>query len=42
MNLYSFAKSAVFAILKPIYRFEVIGAENVSERRRNLIVFQSY
>lgn len=27
MNLYSFAKSTVYAILKPIYRFEVIGAE---------------
>ena len=27
MNLYSFAKSTVYSILKPIYRFEVIGAE---------------
>ncbi|WP_391208950.1 lysophospholipid acyltransferase family protein [Psychrobacillus sp. L4] len=28
MNLYSFAKTVVYAALKPIYRFEVIGAEN--------------
>lgn len=28
MELYSFAKTIVFAALKPIYRFEVIGAEN--------------
>ncbi|WP_391121691.1 lysophospholipid acyltransferase family protein [Psychrobacillus sp. L3] len=27
MNLYSFAKTVVYAALKPIYRFEVIGAE---------------
>lgn len=28
MELYSFAKTVVFAVLKPIYRFEVIGSEN--------------
>ncbi|WP_264738415.1 lysophospholipid acyltransferase family protein [Cytobacillus firmus] len=28
MNLYSFAKAAVYGVLKPIYRFEVIGKEN--------------
>ncbi|MEH7124325.1 lysophospholipid acyltransferase family protein [Bacillus sp. JJ1773] len=28
MNLYSFAKSVVYGILKPIYRFEVIGTEH--------------
>ena len=28
MNLYSFAKTVVYTALKPIYRFEVIGAEN--------------
>lgn len=28
MNLYSFAKTTVLSVLKPIYRFEVIGAEN--------------
>ncbi|MDI2589133.1 lysophospholipid acyltransferase family protein [Psychrobacillus sp. NEAU-3TGS] len=28
MYLYSFAKTVVYGILKPIYRFEVIGAEN--------------
>lgn len=28
MNLYSFAKNFVYAILKPIYRFDVIGKEN--------------
>ena len=28
MNLYSFAKNVVYALLKPIYRFEVIGVEN--------------
>ncbi|RBP89576.1 1-acyl-sn-glycerol-3-phosphate acyltransferase [Cytobacillus firmus] len=28
MNLYSFAKAAVYGVLKPIYRFEVIGREN--------------
>lgn len=27
MNLYSFAKTVVYAALKPIYRFEVIGIE---------------
>ncbi|TQR04274.1 lysophospholipid acyltransferase family protein [Psychrobacillus soli] len=27
MNLYSFAKTVVYGILKPIYRFEVIGAD---------------
>ena len=27
MNLYSFAKTVVYGLLKPIYRFEVIGAE---------------
>lgn len=28
LNLYSFAKSVVFGVLKPVYRFEVIGREN--------------
>ncbi|MGM9925994.1 MAG: lysophospholipid acyltransferase family protein [Bacillus sp. (in: firmicutes)] len=28
MNLYTFAKHIVYAILKPLYRFEVIGKEN--------------
>ncbi|WP_394579713.1 lysophospholipid acyltransferase family protein [Cytobacillus firmus] len=28
MNLYSFAKAAVYGVLKPIYRFEVFGKEN--------------
>ncbi|MEK4485362.1 lysophospholipid acyltransferase family protein [Psychrobacillus sp. FSL H8-0484] len=28
MNLYSFAKTIVYTALKPIYRFEVIGADN--------------
>ena len=28
MYLYSFAKTVVYAALKPIYRFEVIGVEN--------------
>jgi 1-acyl-sn-glycerol-3-phosphate acyltransferase len=28
VNLYSFAKAAVYGVLKPIYRFEVIGKEN--------------
>lgn len=28
MNLYSFAKNVVYALLKPIYRFDVIGREN--------------
>lgn len=28
MNLYSFAKTVVYTALKPIYRFDVIGAEN--------------
>ncbi|EWG10825.1 lysophospholipid acyltransferase family protein [Cytobacillus firmus] len=28
MNLYAFAKAAVYGVLKPIYRFEVIGKEN--------------
>ncbi|GLB58010.1 lysophospholipid acyltransferase family protein [Cytobacillus sp. NCCP-133] len=28
MNLYPFAKAAVYCALKPIYRFEVIGREN--------------
>lgn len=28
MNLYSFAKAFVYGVLKPIYRFEVIGREN--------------
>lgn len=27
MNLYSFAKTVVYGLLKPIYRFEVIGAD---------------
>lgn len=27
MNLYSFAKTVVYGVLKPIYRFEVIGAD---------------
>jgi len=27
MNLYSFAKTVVYAVLKPIYRFEIIGKE---------------
>lgn len=27
MNLYSFAKTVVYNVLKPIYRFEVIGAD---------------
>ncbi|MEK3853332.1 lysophospholipid acyltransferase family protein [Cytobacillus sp. FSL H8-0458] len=29
MNLYAFAKAAVYGVLKPIYRFEVIGKENI-------------
>lgn len=28
MNLYSFAKTVVYTALKPIYRFDVIGADN--------------
>ncbi|KON87216.1 acyl-phosphate glycerol 3-phosphate acyltransferase [Sporosarcina globispora] len=28
MNLYSIAKAVVYGVLKPIYRFEVIGKEN--------------
>lgn len=28
MNLYAFAKAAVYGVLKPIYRFEVFGKEN--------------
>ncbi|MFF2752672.1 lysophospholipid acyltransferase family protein [Psychrobacillus sp. NPDC058041] len=28
MNLYSFGKTVLYVALKPIYRFEVIGAEN--------------
>lgn len=28
MNLYAFAKVAVYGVLKPIYRFEVFGKEN--------------
>jgi 1-acyl-sn-glycerol-3-phosphate acyltransferase len=28
VNLYSFAKAAVYGVLKPIYRFEVFGKEN--------------
>lgn len=28
MNLYTFAKGLVYALLKPIYRFEVIGKED--------------
>ncbi|MBD3110374.1 1-acyl-sn-glycerol-3-phosphate acyltransferase [Bacillus sp. AGMB 02131] len=28
MSLYSFAKNLVYAVLKPIYRFDVIGREN--------------
>lgn len=28
MNLYTFAKNLVYLVLKPIYRFEVIGVEN--------------
>ncbi|MEH6987230.1 lysophospholipid acyltransferase family protein [Cytobacillus firmus] len=31
MNLYAFAKAAVYGVLKPIYRFEVIGKENFPE-----------
>lgn len=27
MNLYSFAKTVVFSVLNPLYRFEVIGAD---------------
>ncbi|MCM3707717.1 MULTISPECIES: lysophospholipid acyltransferase family protein [Cytobacillus] len=29
MNLYAFAKAAVYGVLKPIYRFEVFGKENI-------------
>ncbi|WP_449536769.1 lysophospholipid acyltransferase family protein [Ferdinandcohnia sp. Marseille-Q9671] len=29
MNLYSFARGLVGAIIKPLYRFEVIGRENI-------------
>jgi 1-acyl-sn-glycerol-3-phosphate acyltransferase len=29
VNLYSFAKAVVYGVLKPIYRFEVIGRENI-------------
>ncbi|RSK51993.1 lysophospholipid acyltransferase family protein [Bacillus canaveralius] len=28
MNLYSFAKSLIYVLLKPVYRFEVIGREH--------------
>ncbi|PLR75631.1 1-acyl-sn-glycerol-3-phosphate acyltransferase [Bacillus sp. V3-13] len=28
MNLYSFAKSLIYGLLKPVYRFEVIGREH--------------
>ncbi|MGN1401217.1 MAG: lysophospholipid acyltransferase family protein [Bacillus sp. (in: firmicutes)] len=31
MNLYPFARNLVYVLLKPIYRFEVIGAENIPE-----------
>ncbi|URM34271.1 1-acyl-sn-glycerol-3-phosphate acyltransferase [Cytobacillus firmus] len=31
MNLYAFAKAAVYGVLKPIYRFEVFGKENFPE-----------
>ena len=37
MYLYSFAKTVVYAALKPIYRFEVIGVENFPKDRGILL-----
>ena len=37
MNLYSFAKNLVYVLLKPIYRFEVIGIENFPQDKGVLL-----
>jgi 1-acyl-sn-glycerol-3-phosphate acyltransferase len=37
MNFYQFAKSVVSSVLKPLYRIEVIGAENIPKEGSVLI-----